>query len=86
MRHVILVLSGKGGVGKSTVASQLALGLKHAGKKVCMMYCHRDLISQTFSLVRRVFSLEGLHCIFFPFFKEKSPPKKGKQNKQAKNI
>jgi MinD superfamily P-loop ATPase len=34
VRHVILVLSGKGGVGKSTVASQLALGLMHSGKKV----------------------------------------------------
>ena len=35
MQHVILILSGKGGVGKSTVATQIALGLKHAGKKVC---------------------------------------------------
>eukprot|EP00057_Strongylocentrotus_purpuratus_P027344 XP_011681818.1 PREDICTED: cytosolic Fe-S cluster assembly factor NUBP2 homolog [Strongylocentrotus purpuratus] len=34
VRHTILVLSGKGGVGKSTVATQLALGLKNAGKKV----------------------------------------------------
>lgn len=32
--HVILVLSGKGGVGKSTVTIQLALGLVQAGKKV----------------------------------------------------
>ncbi|ESO83917.1 hypothetical protein LOTGIDRAFT_229501 [Lottia gigantea] len=34
VRHVILILSGKGGVGKSTVATQLTLGLKAAGKKV----------------------------------------------------
>ena len=34
VRHTILVLSGKGGVGKSTVATQLALGLKNAGNKV----------------------------------------------------
>uniref|UniRef100_A0A8B9DI32 NUBP iron-sulfur cluster assembly factor 2, cytosolic n=1 Tax=Anser cygnoides TaxID=8845 RepID=A0A8B9DI32_ANSCY len=34
VRHVVLVLSGKGGVGKSTVAAQLALSLRHAGKKV----------------------------------------------------
>ena len=34
VKHVILVLSGKGGVGKSTVAVQLALGFKNAGKKV----------------------------------------------------
>ena len=34
--HVILVLSGKGGVGKSTVTTQLALGLVKSGKKVCL--------------------------------------------------
>lgn len=34
VQHVILVLSGKGGVGKSTVATQLALSLHYAGKKV----------------------------------------------------
>lgn len=34
VKHVILVLSGKGGVGKSTVSTQLALGLKEAGFKV----------------------------------------------------
>lgn len=34
VRHVILVLSGKGGVGKSSVATQLALSLVSAGKKV----------------------------------------------------
>lgn len=34
VKHVILVLSGKGGVGKSTVATQIALGLKEKGKKV----------------------------------------------------
>lgn len=34
MNHVILVLSGKGGVGKSTVTIQLALGLVKAGKRV----------------------------------------------------
>ena len=32
--HVILVLSGKGGVGKSSVTTQLALSLVQAGKKV----------------------------------------------------
>ncbi|XP_069124772.1 cytosolic Fe-S cluster assembly factor NUBP2 homolog [Argopecten irradians] len=37
IEHVILVLSGKGGVGKSTVATQIALGLKHAGKKVGLL-------------------------------------------------
>lgn len=32
--HVILVLSGKGGVGKSSVVTQLAQSLVQVGKKV----------------------------------------------------
>lgn len=35
VKHKILVLSGKGGVGKSTVASQLASTLAMQGNKVC---------------------------------------------------
>uniref|UniRef100_A0A3B1ITU0 Nucleotide binding protein 2 (MinD homolog, E. coli) n=1 Tax=Astyanax mexicanus TaxID=7994 RepID=A0A3B1ITU0_ASTMX len=31
--RVVLVLSGKGGVGKSTITTELALALQHAGKK-----------------------------------------------------
>lgn len=31
VRHIVLVLSGKGGVGKSSVAAQLALSLSYAG-------------------------------------------------------
>ena len=34
VKKTILVLSGKGGVGKSTVATQLALALQQSGKKV----------------------------------------------------
>ncbi|KAH7637529.1 Nucleotide-binding protein 2 [Dermatophagoides farinae] len=34
VKHVLLVLSGKGGVGKSTVSCQLALSLQHRGYKV----------------------------------------------------
>lgn len=34
VKHVVLVLSGKGGVGKSTITTELALALTHAGKKV----------------------------------------------------
>ncbi|EGG21887.1 nucleotide binding protein 1-like protein [Cavenderia fasciculata] len=37
IKHIILVLSGKGGVGKSTVASQLALYLSYTGKKVGLL-------------------------------------------------
>ncbi|XP_039248257.2 cytosolic Fe-S cluster assembly factor NUBP2-like [Styela clava] len=34
VKHVIVILSGKGGVGKSTIATQLALCLTYSGKKV----------------------------------------------------
>lgn len=34
VRHIVLVLSGKGGVGKSSVTTQLALSLHHRGLKV----------------------------------------------------
>jgi Mrp family chromosome partitioning ATPase len=34
IKHIILVMSGKGGVGKSTVSTQLALTLKEMGFKV----------------------------------------------------
>lgn len=37
IKHKILVMSGKGGVGKSTVATNLALGLHLSGKKVGLM-------------------------------------------------
>lgn len=34
VQHIILVLSGKGGVGKSTISTELTLALHHEGKKV----------------------------------------------------
>jgi Mrp family chromosome partitioning ATPase len=34
VKHTIIVLSGKGGVGKSSVSAQLALSLVHAGYRV----------------------------------------------------
>jgi ATP-binding protein involved in chromosome partitioning len=37
VKHVVLVMSGKGGVGKSTVATNLALGLIKRGKKVGLL-------------------------------------------------
>jgi Mrp family chromosome partitioning ATPase len=37
IKHKIIVLSGKGGVGKSTVAVNLAMGLHLAGKKVGLL-------------------------------------------------
>lgn len=37
VRHKLLVLSGKGGVGKSTVSSQLALALQRAGQRVGLL-------------------------------------------------
>ncbi|MDP8224256.1 MAG: iron-sulfur cluster carrier protein MrpORP [Candidatus Lernaella stagnicola] len=37
IKHTILVMSGKGGVGKSTVAVNLAVALQHAGQKVGLM-------------------------------------------------
>jgi ATP-binding protein involved in chromosome partitioning len=37
IKHVVLVMSGKGGVGKSTVAANLALSLKHMGAQVGLL-------------------------------------------------
>lgn len=48
VKHVILVLSGKGGVGKSTVSTQLALTLKESGFKV-----KRTISYQTSVLIHR---------------------------------
>ncbi|KAK2178176.1 hypothetical protein NP493_556g00056 [Ridgeia piscesae] len=37
VKHIIVILSGKGGVGKSTVATQLALALRNEGNKVGLL-------------------------------------------------
>lgn len=44
VKHILLVMSGKGGVGKSTVSTQLALTLKERGFKVS---CKIDLNKKT---------------------------------------
>lgn len=44
VKHIILVLSGKGGVGKSTVSTQLALTLKESGFKVSLFLPNEILI------------------------------------------
>jgi septum formation inhibitor-activating ATPase MinD len=36
VKHIIVVLSGKGGVVKSTVSTQFAITLKDSGYKGCM--------------------------------------------------
>ncbi|ELU05787.1 hypothetical protein CAPTEDRAFT_152351 [Capitella teleta] len=54
VKHIILVLSGKGGVGKSTVSSQLAAGLVKSGKKVGLLDI--DLCGPS---IPRMMNLEG---------------------------
>ena len=49
VRHVVLVLSGKGGVGKSTLTTELALALRHAGKKV-RVFARNILLYSTHSI------------------------------------
>lgn len=38
VKHIILILSGKGGVGKSTISTQLALTMKEKGLKVMTFF------------------------------------------------
>lgn len=54
VKHILLVLSGKGGVGKSSVTTQLALSLANEGKKVGVLD-----IDLTGPSLPRMFGLEG---------------------------
>lgn len=49
IKHVIAVASGKGGVGKSTVAANLAVALEHSGASVGLCDC--DLYGPSVSLM-----------------------------------
>lgn len=46
IKHIILVLSGKGGVGKSTVSTQLALAFKESGFKVSFFFIFLKNLTQ----------------------------------------
>lgn len=54
VRNIVLVLSGKGGVGKSSITTQLALSLALAGKKVGVLD-----IDLTGPSIPRFFGVEG---------------------------
>lgn len=52
VKHRIVVMSGKGGVGKSTVATGLAIGLSRKGKKTGLLDCdiHGPTIPKIFGM------------------------------------
>ncbi len=49
IKHIIAIASGKGGVGKSTVAANLAVALRHAGARVGICDC--DIYGPSISLM-----------------------------------
>jgi Mrp family chromosome partitioning ATPase len=54
IQHIVLVLSGKGGVGKSTTSAQLAVALSESGHSVGLLD-----IDLTGPSIPRIFGLEG---------------------------
>jgi ATP-binding protein involved in chromosome partitioning len=61
IQHTIMVMSGKGGVGKSTVAANLALGLARAGHRVGLldMDLHGPSIPRILGISERASGQEG---------------------------
>ena len=59
VRHVIAVASGKGGVGKSTIAANLAVALQQTGSRVGLCDCdiYGPSISLMLSATRRIFAI-----------------------------
>ena len=77
IKHKIMVLSGKGGVGKTTVATGIALSLAKMGKKVGLMD-----IDITGPNVPKMLGLEGteLHRGWSDFPSNWTPWNKGHLN------
>jgi len=70
VKHKLVVMSGKGGVGKSTVAANLALSLSLKGKSVGLLDCdiHGPSIPKLLGIGKTApeASKEGIHPIVVP--------------------
>lgn len=70
VKHKLVVMSGKGGVGKSTVAANLALSLSLKGKSVGLLDCdiHGPSIPKLLGIEKTApeASKEGIHPIVIP--------------------